>query len=133
VDDLIKMSTYYLDVNKPLAIRNRLMFLLPHFTLCHGENVRALQLADLFSIKLDNEGYSTCSAVVAVMSQGKKTVWLKRGRCFYSEQKRPYLSNWCTCSVFLHTVSKIYVNFSNGMPSSEVLAKRVNFGVTLLP
>ncbi len=72
MDDLIKMSTYYLDVNKPLAIRNRLMFLLPHFTLCHGENVRALQLADLFSIKLDNEGYSTCSAVVAVMSQGKK-------------------------------------------------------------
>ena len=102
MDDLIKISTYYLDINKPLAIRNRLMFLLPHF----GENVRALQLADLFSIKLDNEGYSTCSAVVAVMSQGKK-------KCFYSEQKRPYLSNWCTCSVFFCLVPYPECSISN--------------------
>lgn len=33
----------------------------------------------------------------------------------------------------MHILSKIYFNLSNGMPSSEVLAKRMNFGVTLLP
>jgi hypothetical protein len=63
---------YYLHLNKPLAIRNRLIFLLPHFSLCRGENVRSLQLPDLFYLKLDNEGYSICYAIVLVMSQGKK-------------------------------------------------------------
>lgn len=77
-EDLIKMSKYYLDLNRPLAIRNRLLYLLPHFTLCRGENVRALQLADLFFVKLDNEGYSTCHAVVAVMSQGKRNQFGKK-------------------------------------------------------
>ena len=72
VEDLIKMSNYFLELNKPVAIRNRLMFLLPHFTLCRGENVRQLQLPDLFYLKLDREGYSVCHALVAVMSQGKR-------------------------------------------------------------
>ena len=57
LDDLQKMSTYFFEVNKHVAMRNHLMFLLPHFSLCRGENVRSVQLADLFSLKLDDEGY----------------------------------------------------------------------------
>jgi hypothetical protein len=77
-EDLLKMSNYYLELNKPVAIRNRLLFLLPHFSVCRGENVRSLQLPDLFYLKLDSEGYSVCYAVVLIMSQGKRNQFGKK-------------------------------------------------------
>ncbi len=72
MDDLNRMSMYFFEQNKPVAMRNRLMFLLAHFSVCRGENVRALQLADMFTLELEEEGYSFCFTVALVMGQGKR-------------------------------------------------------------
>jgi hypothetical protein len=52
-------------------LRNLLAFLLSHFALMRGESARRMELADLHSILLENEGYSDCRALVMIMSQGK--------------------------------------------------------------
>ncbi|KAJ8576337.1 hypothetical protein ON010_g2882 [Phytophthora cinnamomi] len=52
-------------------LRNLLAFLLSHYALMRGESARMLELADLHSILLENEGYSPCRALVMVMRQGK--------------------------------------------------------------
>jgi hypothetical protein len=71
-DDLHRMSMYFFEQNKPVAMRNRLMFLLSHYTVSRGENIRAIQLADMFALELDDEGYSACFTVALVMGQGKR-------------------------------------------------------------
>jgi hypothetical protein len=47
--------------------RGRACFLLSHFGLLRGENVRALELADMFSQILDGEGFSECIALVLLI------------------------------------------------------------------
>ena len=66
------MSMYFFEQNKPVAMRNCLMFLLSHYTVSRGENIRAIQLADMFALELDDEGYSACFNVALVMGQGKR-------------------------------------------------------------
>jgi hypothetical protein len=52
-------------------IRDQTCFLLSHFNLLCSESLRIVELPDLFSILLENEGISECHAVVMVLNQGK--------------------------------------------------------------
>jgi hypothetical protein len=54
-----------------VRLRNLLAFLLSHYALMRGEASRKMELADIHCVKLENEGYSPCRAVVMVMRQGK--------------------------------------------------------------
>ncbi|KAF4036872.1 Centromere DNA-binding protein complex CBF3 subunit [Phytophthora infestans] len=52
-------------------LRNLLAFLLGHYALMRGESARMMELADLHSIMLENEGYTPCRALVMVMRHGR--------------------------------------------------------------
>ncbi|OWZ02399.1 hypothetical protein PHMEG_00026051 [Phytophthora megakarya] len=53
------------------SFRNLHAFLLSHYALMCGESTRRMELADLHSIVLENEGYSACRVLVMIMRQGK--------------------------------------------------------------
>jgi hypothetical protein len=57
--------------NHGTSLRNLLAFLLSHYALMRGESARRMELADLHSNELENEGYTSCRALVMVMRQGK--------------------------------------------------------------
>ena len=45
-------------------------FLLAHYAMVRGEDIRNLELADLLAAELPNEGPDTCIALVLMMHQG---------------------------------------------------------------
>lgn len=53
------------------GLRDRLAFLVGHFGLMRGENVRALELADISALELPNEGPTPCTAMVTLLDHGK--------------------------------------------------------------
>jgi hypothetical protein len=53
-------------------LRNLCAFLVSHYALLRGETVRNLDLADMHSVLLENEGFSVCNALVFVVRQGKR-------------------------------------------------------------
>ena len=62
------------------CLRTLLDLLLGHFFLMRGELRRGAQLADLFTLTLENEGPTTCHALVMLFSGGKTNVF---GRAEY--------------------------------------------------
>jgi hypothetical protein len=58
------------------GFRDRLSFLLCHFGLMRGQDVRGLELADLIVLDLPNEGPSPCTALVMMLFQGTWTLYM---------------------------------------------------------
>ncbi|OWZ17641.1 hypothetical protein PHMEG_0008395 [Phytophthora megakarya] len=58
-------------------IRGRAAFLVSHYGLLRGENIRDLELADMFSQELDREMYLTCIALVLLIQHGKTNTFGK--------------------------------------------------------
>jgi len=52
-------------------LRNLVTFCLSHYAILRGESARAMELPDLHCVRLENEGYGDCYALVLVMRQGK--------------------------------------------------------------
>jgi hypothetical protein len=71
IEELQKICNYFTSQNSLSGAKNKLMFLLCHFCLLRGESVRRCELADLFALDLENEGYTPCKALIVVMDQGK--------------------------------------------------------------
>lgn len=61
-------------------LRTALDFLMCHNMLLRGENCRGAELADLFTIPLDNEGPSPCPALILMIGNGK-TNYLGKTQC----------------------------------------------------
>lgn len=47
------------------------MFLWTHYGVMRGNNIRLAELADIFTVNLDQQGPLWCKAVVLSMRQGK--------------------------------------------------------------
>ena len=73
VDQLRKITNYFWSRTSDFgpALRNLTAFLLSNFAILRGENARAMELPDMHSISLSNEGPSDCHALVLVLRQGK--------------------------------------------------------------
>jgi hypothetical protein len=74
VKDLKRMCSWYFDSTgreMGTSLRYRLAFLLCHFNLLRGESARALEFADIFSLELEEEGYSKCDALITIIDHGK--------------------------------------------------------------
>ena len=57
--------------NNAEGLRDRCLNLMSHHTLARGDNARHVELADLHSVVLENEGFSRCLALVVVLLNGK--------------------------------------------------------------
>ncbi|GAA5976970.1 hypothetical protein JCM10908_005696 [Rhodotorula pacifica] len=68
---LTRLLDSFLDRRSVPALRDRLAFCLAHYGLMRGDNVRKLELADLFSIQLEQEGPNGATAVVLLLNHGK--------------------------------------------------------------
>jgi hypothetical protein len=71
------ISKHFFNKNGGVDVRNRAMFLVSHFGLMRGDNIRKLELADMFSINFENEGVTPCLALVLVLSHGKTNRFYK--------------------------------------------------------
>lgn len=67
------------------GLRDRLAFCLGHFGLLRSDNTLQIELADLASVDLPNEGPSPCFAVTVLLDNGKTN---KDGRCEYAAFSR---------------------------------------------
>ena len=74
VKDLKRMCSWYFDSTgreMGTSLRNRLAFLLCHFSLLPGESARAFEFADIFYLELEKEGYSKCDSLITKMDHEK--------------------------------------------------------------
>lgn len=69
--DLLKISEYFVNRKSTIDLRNRLTQMLCSFMALRGESSRDMDLADFFSISLENEGHSECVALVGILDHGK--------------------------------------------------------------
>jgi hypothetical protein len=72
-------------------IRGRACFLLSHYGLLRGENIRGLELADMFSQALDGEGFSESIALVLLIQHGKTNQFGKMQHVGYMRNKEAKL------------------------------------------
>uniref|UniRef100_H3GWY4 Ndc10 domain-containing protein n=1 Tax=Phytophthora ramorum TaxID=164328 RepID=H3GWY4_PHYRM len=71
IDQLKNVAEYFMAQKSGRGLRDRVDLLFGHAQMARGETTRNLQLPDLFSMELPNEGPTTCVAALAVMDQGK--------------------------------------------------------------
>ncbi|OWY95705.1 hypothetical protein PHMEG_00034222, partial [Phytophthora megakarya] len=72
-------------------LRGRAAFLLSHFGLLRGENIRDLEFADMFSQVLDGEGFQTCTALVILIQHGKTNTFGKLQHVGYMRNKNVHV------------------------------------------
>ncbi|POM71737.1 Hypothetical protein PHPALM_11653 [Phytophthora palmivora] len=82
-NELVSISGYYMNLNTGSDLRSRMSHFLCHSCLLRGESARNLELPDLVSVVLENEGFTECRALVMVMGQGKTNQYGRRefGSC----------------------------------------------------
>jgi hypothetical protein len=73
LEELSTISNEFFKNGFSVGIRDRCSFLLAHYAMIRGENIRNLEFADLLSVELPNEGTDCCIALVLMMLQGKTT------------------------------------------------------------
>ena len=56
LEELSKISNEFFKSQCTVGIRDRCAFLLAHYAMFRGENIRNLEFADLLSVTLPNEG-----------------------------------------------------------------------------
>jgi hypothetical protein len=83
-EQFVNISLRFLEMND---IRGRACFLLSHYGLLRGENIRDLELADMFSQVLDGEGFSFCTALVLLIQHGKTNQYGKLQHVGYMRNK----------------------------------------------
>jgi hypothetical protein len=68
--ELSLISNDFFNNGCAVGIRDRCAFLLAHYAMIRGENIRNLEFADLLCVDMPNEGPDPCTALVLMMLQG---------------------------------------------------------------
>lgn len=122
------ITSYFMDLNSQIGLRSNIMFLLAHFCLMRGESVRMCELADLFALKLANEGFSECQALVVILNQGKTNQFGKKelGACLRNKE----------VSICPHSALALFL-FSRwhikNEPFPDMISSRSWFDIKLVP
>jgi len=69
-EELATISNEFFKSGVFVGLRDRCAFLLAHYAMVRGENIRNLEFADLLTVDLPNEGPDACIALVLMMLQG---------------------------------------------------------------
>ncbi|KAI3633127.1 hypothetical protein MIR68_009202 [Amoeboaphelidium protococcarum] len=88
VEELQRIADWFMNSGGRNGLRDRFMFLMAHYCLLRGESLRALELADLYAIKLENEGFTECWALLVLMCQGKTNQFNRKefGSCLRNKR-----------------------------------------------
>lgn len=70
-EELLEVCDYFLVNCSESDLRKRMTFLFNHMLLLRGEDTRALELADFFTIDFQDEGPTYCPALVLQSDSGK--------------------------------------------------------------
>lgn len=70
-EEMVRVSMYYCNLGIEQGYRDRAVFLMQHTMLLRGESTRRMELTDLFTLDLEDEGYSECPALLLLMREGK--------------------------------------------------------------
>jgi hypothetical protein len=83
MEELKHLAEFGMDEGGNNVLRNRMAILLSNFNLLRGESIRNFEFPDMFSLTLQNEGFTECLALVTMMSQGKENKYGRRdlGAC----------------------------------------------------
>jgi hypothetical protein len=82
INTLIRIVNGFWEQNNGAGLRDRAAFLLCQSLFLRGENVRNMELPDMFSLVLENESPSqTCFALVAILDRGKTNSF---GKLYYA-------------------------------------------------
>ena len=71
----VRFAQAGLERNSPAGLRDRCLDRLSYYGLLRGANARTLELPDLHSVQLKNEGFPPCTALVWILQ--KETAKLK--------------------------------------------------------
>jgi hypothetical protein len=77
-EQLSRLVNAFLHVDHSWGLRDRLYLLLCHHGLLRGQSARQLELADMFTLEIGNEGPTPCTALVLLMLNGKTNTFGKR-------------------------------------------------------
>ena len=65
------MSTEGIERGNAEGLRDRTMFLFTHYAMLRGQNARNIELADLWTVGLEGEGFGRCVPLVVTLDNGK--------------------------------------------------------------
>jgi len=70
-EELEFLVSYFLERNTEVGLRGAGSFLLSHYALLRGHYARELELSDMHSLLMPQEGYTDCHALLLIMRKGK--------------------------------------------------------------
>ncbi|KAE8218798.1 hypothetical protein CF319_g7390 [Tilletia indica] len=76
-DQMRAVVDHFMTRNSDASLRDCVCFLLSHFALLRGDDLRPMELADIHHLEMRNEGLSDCFAVMLLLRSGKTN---KHGR-----------------------------------------------------
>lgn len=69
--NLISIGKYGYERNSSEGLRDGAMYLLSHYGMLRGHNVRDIELPDMWTMELEEEGHSPCFPLVVTLLNGK--------------------------------------------------------------
>lgn len=70
-EELESLVSYFMERNTEVGLRDAGSFLLSHYALLRSHYARELELSDMHSLLMPQEGYTDCHALLLIMRKGK--------------------------------------------------------------
>lgn len=70
-EELQSLISYFMERNTETGLRDAASFRLSHYALLCGHYARELELSDMHSLLMPQEGYTHCHALLLIMRRGK--------------------------------------------------------------
>lgn len=70
-EELESLVSYFMERNTEVGLRDAGSFLLSHYALLRSHYARKLELSDMHSLLMPQEGYTDCHALLLIMRKGK--------------------------------------------------------------
>ena len=102
-DQLGKIANYFWTRSREFGpnLRSWVALALSHYAVLRGESARGMELPDLHSIRLDNEGFSECHALVLVMRNGRTNHFGRIEMSACLRNKRVDICPWAAVGFYL--------------------------------
>ncbi|KAE8255342.1 hypothetical protein A4X03_0g5579 [Tilletia caries] len=105
---------HFITRNSDASLRDCVCFLLSHFALLRGDDLRPIELADIHHLEMRNEGLSDCFAIMLLLRHGKTN---KHGRVEFGSFIRNKDANICPVGFLaMYLFSRFHIT---GLPAPD--------------